>query len=139
MNQKVKKPGIPRPALQRLPIYYRRLSRGLDESVEYLSSADLAQSADVSEARVRKDLSYLDLYGRPGVGYNVREMAAFLETFLGLINDKEAVLVGVGNLGRALAQFPGFARYGLRIIACFDNDPDKIGQQVGVCEVLPVE
>ena len=75
MNPKAKKqPGIPRPALQRLPIYYRRLSRALDKGTQYLSSTDLAQSADVSEAQVRKDLSHLDLYGRPGVGYNVKEI-----------------------------------------------------------------
>lgn len=130
--------GLPRPTLNRLPIYYRRLRQAVDEGTAYLSSADLAQSADVSEAQVRKDLSHLELDGRSGVGYDAKQMAAYLEEFLGLVNDKEAVLVGVGNLGRALALFPGFARYGLNIVACFDNDPLKVGQQVGECEVLPV-
>ncbi|MBN1936014.1 MAG: redox-sensing transcriptional repressor Rex [Anaerolineae bacterium] len=132
------KVGLPRPTLHRLPIYYRRLRQAVDEGTAYLSSADLAQSADVSEAQVRKDFSHLELEGRSGVGYDAKQMAAYLEEFLGLTNDKEAVLVGVGNLGRALALFPGFTRYGLNIVACFDSDPLKVGQTVGECEVLPV-
>lgn len=139
MGENKTPPGLPNPTLRRLPLYYRRLAQALDEGTACLSSAELAQSADVSEAQVRKDLSYLDMYGRAGVGYDVKQMAAFLEEFLGLVNDKEAVLAGMGNLGRALAQFPGFDRYGLKIIACFDSDPAKIGQQVGECEILPVD
>lgn len=130
--------GLPKPALNRLPIYYRRLCQAVEEGITYLSSAELAQSAGVSEVQVRKDFSYLDIEGRPGVGYDARQTAAYLEEFLGLVNDKEAVLVGMGNLGRALASYPGFARYGLKIVACFDNDPAKIGQMVGSCEILPV-
>jgi len=131
--------GIPLPALRRLPVYYRRLRAALDNGVVHISSADLGSSAGVSEAQVRKDLSYLSLYGRSGVGYDVAGMAAYLEEFLGLVNDKEAVLVGLGNLGRALANYPGFSRYGLQIVACFDSDPAKIGQRLARCEVLPVE
>ena len=133
------KPGIPPLALRRLPIYYRRLRRALDEGVAFVSSADLGACAGVSEAQVRKDLSHLSLYGRPGVGYDVPKMAAFLEELLGLVNDKEAVLVGIGNLGRALALDPGFSRYGLKIVACFDNNPTKIGQVVGECEILDID
>jgi redox-sensing transcriptional repressor len=133
------KPGIPRPALRRLPLYYRRLVRAAQEGVAFLSSADLGQSAGVSEAQVRKDLSYLSLDGRSGVGYDVKSLATCLEEFLGLVNDKEAVLVGVGNLGRALALYPGFGCYGLRIVALFDIDPTKLGQVVGESEVLAVQ
>jgi redox-sensing transcriptional repressor len=111
----------------------------MEQGIQTVSSSALAETAGVSEAQVRKDLSYLDLYGRPGVGYDAIEMATFLEEFLGLVNDKEAVLVGMGNLGRALALYPGFSRYGLQIVACFDSDPAKIGEQVGDCEILPVE
>lgn len=139
MSANKTQPGLPNPTLRRLPLYYRRLVQALDEGTACLSSADLARSADVSEVQVRKDLSYLDMYGRAGVGYDVKEMAAFLEEFLGLVNDKEAVLAGMGNLGCALAQFPGFERYGLKIIACFDNDPAKVGERVGECEILPID
>ena len=138
MNPRSKSVGLPMPTLRRLPIYYRRLCQAIDAGVPFLSSADLAQSAGVSEAQVRKDLSHLDLYGRSGVGYDVAAMVAFLGEFLGLVNDKEAVLVGMGNLGRALAQYPGFARYGLHIVSVFDNDPAKVGQKVGDHEILPV-
>ena len=90
-------------------------------------------------AQVRRDMSYLEEVGIPGVGYDARSLAAHLEKFLGLVNDKEAVLVGMGNLGRALALHPGFKRYGLQIIALFDNDAAKVGQIVGGREILPVE
>jgi len=130
--------GIPRPTLCRLPLYYRRLLRAIEEGDTVIRSAELGHSADVPGTQVRKDLSYLDEYGRPGIGYDVVSLARRLKEFLGLVNDKEAVVVGAGNLGRALAQYPGFARYGLRIVALFDNDPAKIGEMVGEHEVLPV-
>jgi len=133
-----RKTGIARPSLHRLPIYYRRLRQAIEEGVEYISSEELGQSADVPGSQVRKDLSYLAEYGRPGVGYEARSLAALLEEFLGLVNDKEAVLVGIGNLGRALALYPGFRRYGLQIVALFDSEPSKFGQLVGEREILPV-
>jgi len=136
----VRKPGvrIPVPSLRRLPIYHRRLREAVESGIGFVSSAELGEAAGVSEAQVRKDLSYLVYDGRSGVGYDAKGLASYLENYLGLINDKEAVLVGAGNLGRALALYPGFGRYGLRIIAIFDNDPAKIGQVVGEQEILPV-
>lgn len=131
--------GIPAPSLRRLPIYHRRLRQALDRGVEIVSSKDLGESAGVPDAQVRKDLSYLELDGRPGVGYNTRSLAADLEDFLGLANDKEAVLVGAGNLGMALALYSGFERYGLRITALFDNDPARLGVLPDGRQILPVE
>ncbi len=131
--------GIPEPSLRRLPIYYRRLRQAIDQGVEVVSSKDLGESVGVPDAQVRKDLSYLELDGRPGVGYGARSLAAQLEEFLGLVNDKEAVLVGAGNLGMALAMYPGFVRYGLQIVTLFDNDPAKLGELPDGRQVLPVE
>ena len=105
-------PSIPLPSLRRLPIYYRRLRSALDSGQTVISSQDLGDAADVPAAQVRKDLSHVGEFGRPGVGYDVAALAGCLESFLGLVNDKEAVLVGVGNLGRALVSYPGFTRYG---------------------------
>ena len=119
--------GIPGPSLRRLPIYYRRLCQAVDAGERIVSSKALGDAAGVPDAQVRKDLSYLALDGRPGIGYDARSLAALLEEFLGLVNDKEAVLVGAGNLGMALAMYPGFVRYGLQIVALFDNDPAKLG------------
>ncbi|MBC7237591.1 MAG: redox-sensing transcriptional repressor Rex [Chloroflexi bacterium] len=130
--------GIPLPSLRRLPLYYRHVRRVLDRGQEVISSGELGAACAVPAAQVRKDLRYVREYGRPGIGYNAHSLARRLEEFLGLVNDKEAVLAGAGNLGRALANYPGFARYGLRIVALFDRDPAKIGQKVGDTEVLPI-
>ena len=131
--------GIPEPSLRRLPIYYRRLRQAIDQGVEVVSSKELGESAGVPDAQVRKDLSYLELDGRPGVGYSARSLASKLEEFLGLVNDEEAVMVGASNLGMALAKYPGFVRYGLQIVALFDNDPAKLGELPDGRQVLPVE
>ncbi|NLD45403.1 MAG: redox-sensing transcriptional repressor Rex [Chloroflexi bacterium] len=131
-------PAIPLPSLRRLPIYYRRLRRAIDEGQGVISSQELGEAADVPAAQVRKDLSHVGEVGRPGIGYDVAILADYLEHFLGLVNDKEAVLVGVGNLGRALVSYPGFTRYGLRIVALFDSDPAKVGQTMGEHRILPV-
>lgn len=130
---------IPNPVLRRLPLYYRRLLAAVDGGEEYVSSEDLGLVADVPSAQVRKDLVFMAEKGRPGVGYNARNLALRLEELLGLGRLNDAVLVGAGNLGRALAVYPGFIRYGLRIVALFDSHPKKIGDVIGALEVLPVE
>jgi len=131
--------GIPRPSLSRLPLYYRRLLRSIEHGETVISSHELGIAANVPAAQVRKDLSHLGELGRAGVGYDTQHLAATLQTFLGLANDKEAVLVGAGNLGRALAGYPGFARYGLKIVALFDTDPCKIGTSVSGIEIFPLD
>ncbi len=131
--------GIPAPSLRRLPVYYRHLVQALDAGRTGVSSRELGEAAGVPDAQVRKDLGYLSYEGRPGVGYDVRLLAACLEEFLGLANDKDAVLVGLGNLGRALAYYPGFERYGLHIVAIFDSDPAKQGRLPDGRQVFPVE
>lgn len=131
--------GIPKPSLRRLPLYYRCLKIALQNGKTVLSSADLGRFAGVPPEQVRKDLSYLSEQGKSRVGYNVKSLAAHLEEYLGLVNDKEAVLVGVGNLGRALSLFPGFANYGIRIVVLFDNDPEKFDTKVGDLVILPTE
>lgn len=131
--------GIPAPGLRRLPIYYRRLMQAAREGQRSISSRELGDAAGVPDAQVRKDLSHLAYEGRPGVGYDVQLLAACIEEFLGLMNDKEAVLVGMGNLGRALAFYGGFERYGLRIVALFDSDPARQGRLPDGRQVFPVE
>ena len=131
--------GIPYPALRRLPVYYRRLREAVTAGVAFVSSDELGSSAGVPAVQVRKDLSYLSICGKSGVGYDAKALAADLEEFLGLVNDKEAVLVGAGNLGRALALYPGFGRYGLKIIAAFDHDPARLGELPNGCTVFPME
>lgn len=130
---------LPKPCLMRLPHYYRRLLQAMHGGQSIISSDELGEEAGVPAAQARKDLSYLGEFGRPGVGYDVHELAAHLEKVLGLNEPKKAILVGVGNLGRALACYPGFARYRLHIAAAFDIDPAKIGQRIGSIRVLSLE
>jgi len=131
--------NIPQPCVMRLPHYYRRLLQALHENQAVISSQELGDEAGVPAAQARRDLSYIGEAGRPGLGYKVADLAGRLESFLGLGEIKEAVLVGTGNLGRALASYPGFSRYGLRIAALFDRDPTKIGARIGSIEVHSVD
>lgn len=130
--------GIPRPSLNRLPLYYRHLLELAEKNVGITSSEELGEAAHVPAAQVRKDLTFMGELGRPGVGYEVLSLAAHLEEILGIINDKEAVLVGAGRLGTALAGYEGFRKYGLNIIALFDSDPAKVGQTVCEKSVFPI-
>lgn len=132
------KPYIPRPTLGRLPLYYRCLDEAARLGREVVSSEDIGRALGLPAAQVRKDLSYVRDLGRPGIGYQVRVLLASLKQCLGLTSDKEAIVVGAGRLGQALAAYPGFAAYGLRIVALFDHDPAKIGQQVAGCTIHPL-
>jgi len=135
----MKSTGIPIPTLRRLPLYYRRLKTAVLNGEEFISSLELGRAAAATPEQVRKDLSFLSSQGRSRVGYQAQKLAAVIEDYLGLMNDKEAILAGAGNLGRAMALYPGFAQYGLRIVVLFDNDPQKVGVNVGNIQVLPVE
>lgn len=130
--------GIPRPSLNRLPLYYRHLIELAERDVDITSSEGLGEAVDVPAAQVRKDLTFLGELGRPGVGYEVLSLAAHLEEVLGIVNDKEAVLVGAGRLGTALASYEGFRKYGLNIIALFDSDPGKVGQSICDKSIFPM-
>lgn len=132
-------PEIPLPSLRRLLIYYRHFKTASQAGLDYISSIELAWAADTTPEQVRKDFSFLPSQGRSRVGYPTQKFVAIIEDYLDLVNDKEAVLVGAGNLGQALALYPGFKQYGLRIVVLFDNDPDKIGTRVGDLRILPVE
>lgn len=96
-----------------------------------VSSEQLAELAGVNAAKVRKDLSYLGSYGTRGVGYDVDELVAEIAHELGLTHDWPVAIVGLGNLGHALANYRGFGARGFRIVALIDADPDKIGERVG--------
>ncbi|MGE5554558.1 MAG: redox-sensing transcriptional repressor Rex [Betaproteobacteria bacterium] len=132
-------PTIPKPSLERLFLYYRILEACREGCKEVISSDELGRRAGVDAAQVRKDLTYISQCGRPGVGYQVGELAVALETVLGVKQVTNAALVGVGRLGAAIHNYPGFARFGLRITALFDNDPALVGQRVGEHEIYHVD
>ena len=96
-----------------------------------ISSERLAEMAGVNAAKVRKDLSYLGSYGTRGVGYDVEYLLFQISRELGLTQDWPVVIVGIGNLGHALANYKGFSARGFRIVALVDADRGKVGEQVG--------
>jgi redox-sensing transcriptional repressor len=119
-----------RAMLARLPFYYRKIVAHAQAGHDRISSAQLAEDLSIDAAQVRRDISSLGDFGRAGIGYNVPDLLRALEEILGVRNRTEAVLVGVGRLGSALFQYPGFDEYGLKIVALFDSDPEKIGTEL---------
>src|SRR6187402_3016453 len=126
---------IPEATVARLPVYLRSLAELVDEKIATVSSERLAEMAGVNAAKVRKDLSYLGSYGTRGVGYDVEYLLFQMSRELGLTQDWPVVIVGVGNLGHALANYAGFTDRGFPIAALVDADPSKVGQRIGDIEV----
>ncbi len=119
--------GIPDATVARLPIYLRALYALADRGVATVSSEELAAAAGVNSAKLRKDLSHLGSYGTRGVGYDVDYLVYQVSRELGLTQDWPVLIVGAGNLGRALANYGGFASRGFRIAALLDCDPAVVG------------
>lgn len=121
---------IPEATVARLPLYLRSLVDMTERGMNTVSSEGLADAAGVNSAKVRKDLSYLGSYGTRGVGYDVEYLIYQISRELGLTQDWNCVIVGVGNLGRALANYRGFHERGFRIVSLVDVDESKIGNKV---------
>jgi redox-sensing transcriptional repressor len=119
-------------------LYLRCLEGWRRDGRETASSRDLAAALGVGDAQVRKDLAYLGGLGRRGVGYRVADLAVGIRSALGIDREWPAVLVGAGNLGRALLRYRGFAERGFRVVGLFDDDPRKVGHRIDGLEVLPV-
>ena len=126
---------IPDATVARLPLYRRGLLDLVTRRVGMVSSEQLAELAGVNAAKVRKDLSYLGSYGTRGVGYDVRFLLFEIERKLGLTNESPVVIVGLGNLGQALANYGGFRDRGFPIVALVDADQAKVGQRIGALHV----
>ncbi len=119
--------GIPDATVARLPVYLRALYALADHGVATVSSEELAAATGVNSAKLRKDLSHLGSYGTRGVGYDVEYLVYQVSRELGLTQDWPVLIVGAGNLGRALANYGGFASRGFRIAALVDSDPHVVG------------
>lgn len=128
---------LSRAAAQRLSLYLRCVA-GWPADGEKVSSGRIADAVGVSDAQVRRDLAALGHLGQRGVGYDARELAGAIRTALGINRQWPAVLVGVGNLGRALLRYQGFRAQGFEIVGLFDSDPAKVGTQVEGLTVEPV-
>src|SRR5207248_2723892 len=130
---------IPEATVARLPVYWRALLELAEARTPTVSSDGLAEMAGENAAKVRKDLSYLGSYGTRGAGYDVQLLTAQIGHELGLNEDWPVVIVGVGNLGRALANYRGFSSRGFRVATLVDADPAKVGQMIGGLVVSPVD
>jgi redox-sensing transcriptional repressor len=126
----VRRRGIPDATVARLPVYHRVLTSLAERRVGVVSSDELARASGVTSAKLRKDLSHLGSYGTRGVGYDVEYLVYQIARELGLTQDWPVVIVGVGNLGHALAGYGGFASRGFRVVGLLDADPVRIGEVV---------
>ncbi|MBI4259561.1 MAG: redox-sensing transcriptional repressor Rex [Actinobacteria bacterium] len=127
----VRERSIPEATVGRLPVYLRALVEMAEQGTTTISSETLAEAAGVNSAKVRKDLSHLGSYGTRGVGYDVAYLIHQVRRELGLTQDWPVLIVGIGNLGHALANYRGFAERGFRVVALLDSDPAKVGEDVG--------
>lgn len=124
--------AIPDATVSRLPMYHRNLVSLTAEGVFLVSSEELAEASGVSSAKLRKDLSFLGSYGTRGVGYDVEFLLYQIARALGLTKEWPVVIVGIGNLGHALAGYPGFASRGFSVVGLFDTDKKLVGESVTV-------
>jgi redox-sensing transcriptional repressor len=122
--------GIPEATVARLPVYLRALTGLSERGTATCSSEELASAAGVNSAKLRKDLSYLGSYGTRGVGYDVEYLRYQIAREIGVTQDWPVVIVGIGNLGHALANYSGFSSRGFRIVALLDADPKRQGEDV---------
>lgn len=123
--------AIPEAAVARLAVYLRVLTGMVEQGVTTISSEELSSAAGVNSAKLRKDLSYVGSYGTRGVGYDVEVLVGHIERILGLTRKHSVAVVGIGNLGHALANYGGFLSRGFPVAALFDVDPDLTGVPVG--------
>jgi len=130
---------IPPATVARLPAYRRALMDVVDTGLRTIASGVLADAVGVHPDQVRKDLSHLATRGTRGVGYDVRALIAETSAILGLDEERVVVLVGAGNLGRALAAYEGFAPQGFRLVAILDVDARVIGTRVGTLAVAHLD
>jgi redox-sensing transcriptional repressor len=125
--------------VSRLPLYLQALTTLAEHGVATVSSEELASAAGVGSAKLRKDLSHLGSYGTRGVGYEVEYLVYQISRSLGLTQDWRVAIVGIGNLGHALANYGGFASRGFTVVALLDADWSVVGEQIAGMPVQHVD
>jgi redox-sensing transcriptional repressor len=127
---------IPDIIIGRLPIYLRALQQLADRGIQNTSSQELGEIIGISAAQIRKDISQFGEFGKQGTGYSIPFLIERLQDILKINRVWDVAIVGMGDMGHALARYNGFANRGFQVVLLFDNDPNKIGQQVGDLEIL---
>ena len=134
--------GIPDATVARLPVYLRSLNQLAEQRIDTISSGALAEAAGVNSAQLRKDLSYLGTYGTRGVGYDVEYLRLQIGRVVGSAHDWPVIIVGLGNLGTALANYSGFYSHGFRVVGLIDTSPDLVGKRINglaICDLTELE
>ena len=131
--------SIPNPAVRRLSLYLRQLETFGRKDRRTISSKQLGESLGLTDAQVRKDLAYFGQFGHPGIGYRVDDLIGQLRKILGTDRTWNVILVGAGNIGRALSSYRGFNPKGFKLVAVFDNDPTKVGKRLGAYTIQPFD
>jgi redox-sensing transcriptional repressor len=131
---------VPKETLLRLPKYYEYLKAADKEGAGSISSTKIAEEMHLNSVLVRKDLAMISsVSGKPRIGFNIKDLIEDMENFLGYNNLSEALLVGVGSLGRALLSYEGFKEYGLNIVMAFDIDDDIVGEKVNGIKIFHID
>lgn len=130
---------IPIPTVKRLPSYLRLLYQAEEKGAKHISATMLATELGLKPIQVRKDISSTGVEGKPKIGFEISELTKRITQVLGWDTLTDAVIVGAGNLGSALAAYNGFLAYGLRVVAVFDKDAAKTGKDINGTPVLPVD
>jgi redox-sensing transcriptional repressor len=128
--------AVPDIVIGRLPVYLRALNYMAEAGQEITSSHELGQKLGISSAQIRKDLSHFGEFGKQGTGYRISHLQEQLKRILKVDREWEVALIGIGDLGHAVARYNGFKNRGFRISMLFDNDPRKIGMRIDHLEIL---
>jgi redox-sensing transcriptional repressor len=129
---------IPDIIIGRLPVYLRALQRLSDKGIQTTSSQELGEIVGISAAQIRKDISQFGEFGKQGTGYSIPFLTERLQDILKVNRVWDVVIIGMGDVGHALARYQGFAARGFIIKTLFDSDPKKVGQKVGNFEILDI-
>ncbi len=125
--------------IRRLPRYYRYLGELLDNNVTKISSRELSEKMKVTASQIRQDLNNFGGFGQQGYGYNVEYLHKEIGKILGLEKKHSMIIVGVGNLGQALANYPSFEKRGFNLIGLFDVNPRLVGMSIRGLEVMDID
>ena len=135
----MKKQKVSNAVIRRLPRYYRHLTDLSKAGVLRISSSALGESMNLTASQIRQDLSCFGEFGQQGYGYNVESLRKEVAEILGMTRKHTAVILGVGNLGRALIENFHFDRYGVSLTAAFDVDPELIGREISGIQIHPID
>ncbi len=122
--------NVPMVVVRRLPRYYRYLGELMQQGVSRISSAALSEMMGVTASQIRQDFNCFGGFGQQGYGYNVSTLYAEIGEILGLKNGNTVIIIGAGNMGRALVNYTKLEKRGFHIIGIFDNNPEKVGTQI---------